>query len=164
MAAIAWRMQGERGEALRDLLMHPRVRAYARAELDVLSVIPRALFMGGRPPAATYHRGTYGAALAFAFTPAVAAEGLVFHLILGGGAVLLASRRRVDVLLELSEPVRIQRPFQEPIETRTLAVASDDPDGLIRMLLAPAPGSADGWTLAWTVELATLARDAAQPG
>ena len=33
------------------------------------------------------------------------------------GAVLLASRRRVDVLLELSEPVRIQRPFQEPIET-----------------------------------------------
>ena len=80
------------------------------------------------------------------------------------GVLLLASRRRVDVLLELSEPVRVQRPFHEPLETRTLGVASDDPEDLIRLLLAPAPRALEGWTLAWTLELAALARDAAQPG
>jgi hypothetical protein len=32
------------------------------------------------------------------------------------------------------------------------------------LLLAPAPAGIEAWSLAWTVELATLARDAAQPG
>lgn len=35
VAVAAWRVAGERGEVLRDLLMHPR----ARAELDVLTAL-----------------------------------------------------------------------------------------------------------------------------
>ena len=88
VVAAAWRLGGERGEAVRDLLMHPRIRAFCRAELDVLTALPRLLAVraGGRAaPGARYDRGTFGAALAFAFTPAVLAEAVALHLLAGGG-------------------------------------------------------------------------------
>lgn len=66
------------------------------------------------------------------------------------GTVLLASRRRVDVLIELSEPVRIQRPFHEPLTTRMLAVAGDDPDDLIARLSDTILGGSNEGGL-WTV-------------
>lgn len=85
------------------------------------------------------------------------------------GAVLLAVRHRVDVRLELSVPVRVQRPLHEPFETRLLAVASDDPQGLVEQLLAPAPArhvhaGAAGAGLLAGLDLAGFTRDAAQPG
>ena len=90
VAAIAWQVKGDRGEVVRDLLMHPRARACMRAELDVLCVVPRLLLMRPRSPGMAYHRGAYGAAIAFAFTPAVAADCVVFHLIVGGGRLAWA--------------------------------------------------------------------------
>lgn len=245
VAVVAWRLGGARGEAVRDLVMHPRVRAFCRAELDVLTALPR-LVLGGisglRTPGATYERGTFGLALALAFTPVIAAEGGVLHLLLGGGwvawvltaahvymllwlwgfalgprafphrvgartvvlragplyrvlvprpaivaaevgrervsssehgivqcdgAVLLPVRGRVDVWLELSEPVPVQRPLREPLLTRRLAVASDDPDRLVQRLLAPAldPARHAGLALgvAAVLDAGGLARDAAQP-
>lgn len=204
VAVVAFRLGGERGDALRDLLMHPRVRAYARAELDLLTVLPRLLF---RVPDGAYHRGTFGAALALALTPVVATEGVAAHLLLRGGwiawiataahvyaltwlwgfalgpvafphrpgmlrlgalyraaiplpvsavalrerapdglserdgTVYLAARRRVDVVFEFAEPVRVQRPFKDPLVTTRIAVAADDPDALIRMQLLPAPSA-----------------------
>jgi hypothetical protein len=206
VAVVAFRLGGERGDALRDLLMHPRARAYARAELDVLTVLPRLLL---RPPGGAYHRGTFGAALALAFTPVVLTEGVVLHLLLRGGwiawivtaahvyvliwlwgfalgplafphrpgmlrlgalyrasiplplsavarvervpdglserdgTVYLAARRRVDVVFEFAEPVRVQRPFKDPLVTTRIAVASDDPEALIRMQWLPASATAD---------------------
>jgi hypothetical protein len=246
LAVAARRVGGERGEALRDLIVHPRLRAWTRAEADVLTVLPRLLVarVRGRPPAGTsYARGAFGLALALAFTPAVVAEGAALHLLLGGSwvawavsaahlyalvwlwgaalgprafphrvgpraavlragslyrvlvprealaaacvrrervggddrwlvereeAVLLPVRGRVDVWLELSAPVRVQRPLHEPLETRRLAVASDDPEALVRLLLAPVPpcrapvrGKAAGLLVG--LDLAGLARDAAHP-
>lgn len=43
VAIAAWRLGGDRGDALRDLLMHPRLRAFGRAELDILTALPRLL-------------------------------------------------------------------------------------------------------------------------
>jgi hypothetical protein len=51
------------------------------------------------------------------------------------GAVLLAARHRVDLWLELSRPVEVQRPFHEPLVTRRIAVASDEPRQLAQRLL-----------------------------
>lgn len=250
VALVAWRLGGERGEAMRDLLMHPRARAFARAEVDIVCALPRLLAAGlthaGRAGTG-YAQGTFGLALALAFTPAVLAETLAMHLLLGDGviawvstalhaysliwlwsfalgprayphrvgarssvlragpmyrvvvprgaitsatarrarvagergfverdgAVLLPVRGRVDVWLELSEPVRVQRPLSEPCETRLIAVASDDPDGLVEQLLAPLPaatatrdvhaaGTAAG--LLAGLDFRGFARDAAQPG
>lgn len=79
----AWRVRGERGEALRDLLMHPRLRAFLRAEADVLLTLPRLLLRRRRAPDAFhYARGGDRLALAAAFTPAVLAEAVPFHLLL----------------------------------------------------------------------------------
>jgi hypothetical protein len=84
VALVAWRLGGPRGEALLDLLMHPRARAFARAELDVVTALPRLLLareVRRQQPGAAYDRGSFGYAQALAFTPPVAAEA-VFHLLL----------------------------------------------------------------------------------
>lgn len=243
IAIVAWRVGGPRGEALRDLLMHPRARAFARAELDIATALPRLLLAGPRGhrrPGVTYDRGTFGLALAIAFTPMVLAEAAAFHLLLGGGpiawvltgahaysllwlwgyalgprafphriaggravlrsgpmyrvsvppdaitavrtatervgegamhqrdgAVLLAARGRVDVWLQLAEPVIVQRPMREPLATTCLAIASDDPDRLVALLrgqLQPAePARRQGGFLLGALDGAALVRDAAQP-
>ncbi|MGI8902251.1 MAG: hypothetical protein ACR2IP_00975 [Solirubrobacteraceae bacterium] len=257
VAIAAWRLGGDRGEALRDLLMHPRLRAFGRAEFDIVTALPRLLLAhvlnarrgGGSGRAGLrYTRGTFGLALALAFTPVVVSEALVAHLLLGGGpeawvstalhaymliwmwsfalgprcyphrigartavlragpmyrvlvprsailsatehrerltgrhgllerdgdAVMLPVRGRVEVWLELSEPVRVQRPLHEPLYACRLAVASDDPQALIEQLLAPVPRARPtrdlhavdaGLGLLAAFDLAGLARDAAQPG
>ena len=250
LALVAWRVGGERGDALRDLVMHPRVRAFARAEFDILTALSRLLLArlgrggDGRSDGMTYARGTFGYALAFALTPTVASEALVMHLLLGDGVlawtltalhgymliwlwgfalgprayphrigaraavlragpmyrvvvprgailtatprrdripgerglverdeeVLLPVRGRVDVTLEFTQPLRVQRPLHEPLSTSRLAIASDDPDALIERLLAPTTAASP--TRARHVstpafglfDLAGLARDATQPG
>lgn len=250
VALLAWRLGGERGDAVRDLLMHPRGRALARTELDMVTALPRLLLArlsrAGRS-GSEYARGTFGLALALAFTPAILAETLAMHLLLGGGVVawvctglhayslvwlwsyclgprayphrigarasvlragpmyralvprgtivsatahrervprargfverdgtvLLPVRGRVDVWLEFSEPVRVQRPLHEPCETRRLAVASDDPQQLVEQLLAPLPApvatrrhhaAGAGPGLLAGLDLAGCTRDAAAPG
>jgi hypothetical protein len=85
VVVAALRVKGERGEALRDLLMHPRARAFLRAELDVLLTLPRvALGRRGRSPASfRYDRGGgERLAMAGAFTPAILAEAVPLHLLL----------------------------------------------------------------------------------
>lgn len=244
VAVVAWRLGGERGDAVRDLLMHPRARALLRAELDVVTVLPRLLF--ARPvrraaAGAGYHRGTAGLALGLALTPVLATEAAVLHLLLRGGvvawvatalhvyagiwlwgfalgarayphrvgarsavlrngplyrarvplqaiegaqartlrisdgsllierdgAVLLPSRGRVDVWLELAQPVRVQRPLHEPLVTRRIAVASDEPERLVERLLAPGESRAQDREAALGafafLELAGLVRDAGHP-
>jgi hypothetical protein len=247
LALVAWRVGGERGDALRDLLMHPRGRAFARAEFDILTALPRLLLVhlatGGDTARLTYARGTFGFALAFALTPMVVSEALVVHLLLGGGIVawaltalhgymliwlwgfalgpqayphrigartvvlragpmhrvrvprsailaatarrervpgerglvqrdgdvLLPVRGRVDVALELSAPVRVQRPLHEPLLTSRLAIASDDPDALVERLLAPVIATKPnrplhaGIPAFGLLDVAGVARDAAQP-
>jgi hypothetical protein len=248
VALVAWRLGGPRGEALRDLLMHPRVRAFARAEADVITAVPRLLVarcMRRGQAGGAYHRGSFGVAVGLAFTPAVLAEAVVVHLLLYGswvawamtglhaymllwlwgyalgprafphrigartavlrngpmyrvcvpmsaivaadarterigdkrglterdGVVLLPARGRVDVWLQLAEPVRIQRPLHEPVHTRRLAVASDDPERLAERLLAPSAaahgrrraGLGLGLGLLGALEAAGVVRDAAQP-
>jgi hypothetical protein len=246
VAVVAWRLRDERGEALRDLLMHPRGRAFARAEFDILSALPRLIVtVAGRRRTAgmSYDRGTFGLALALAFTPVVVAEAAALHLLLRGGVVawiatalhayallwlwgfflgprayphrvgartavlragpmyrvqlplsaitsavartervsgpnalterdggvLLAARGRVDVWLELAEPVKVQRPLHEPLAARRLAVASDDPDVLVAQLLGRrtarrTPGVEDGLGLLGGLDLVGLGRDVLQPG
>src|SRR5919107_882492 len=88
VAVLAWRLRDERGEALRDLLMHPRLRAFTRAELDILSALPRLIVAGigrRRQAGMSYHRGTFGLAMALAFTPVVVTEAAAVHLLLHGG-------------------------------------------------------------------------------
>lgn len=208
--AVAWRVPGERGEAVRDLIMHPRLRAFTRAEADVLLTVPR-LLLGRRPGRLSYHRGGDDGYLALACLPPVLAETVVVHLLIpegwlvavivnaglhlyaavwllglglgrrawphrvaggtltvrngplyratvpldavvsaepvheriaeGGlhvrdGEVLLPARRRVDVRLELSEPVRVARPLADPVWVTRLAIPSDDPAALIAALRA----------------------------
>jgi len=249
LTIAAWRMGGDRGDALRDLLMHPRARAFGRAELDILTAVPRLLLVratrSGRD-GLSYVRGTFGLALALAFTPVVMSEALALHLLLSGGwaawvldathaymllwlwgfalgplayphrvgartavlragpmyrvlvprsaivsatarqeriagerglvnregAVLLPVRGRVDVWLELSAPVRVQRALHEPLETRRLAVASDDPERLIEQLLAPMPATQSthdiygfdaGLGLLGVLDVAGLGRDTSSP-
>jgi hypothetical protein len=249
VAVVAWRLRDERGEALRDLLMHPRLRAFARAEFDILSAVPRlivAVARRRRQAGMSYDRGTFGLPMALAFTPVVVTEAAALHLLARGGivawiltvlhayallwlwgyslgprayphrigartavlrdgpmyrvalplsavasvtartervrdgsalterdgTVLLVARGRVDVWLELAEPVRVQRPFHEPLVTRRLAVASDDPDDLVERLLAPSSarvarrvGAIDGSLgLLAALDLVGLGRDAVQPG
>jgi hypothetical protein len=210
VAAVAWRLPGERGEAVRDLLMHPRLRAYTRAELDVLLTVPRLLARRTSPAAGmTYHRGGDDGYLALACVPPLLAESVVVHLLLphgwlvaqvvngavhlyaaawlvgiglgrrawphavrGGALVvrngalyraqiplgaivsaepareriaeggfhvrddeaLFPARRRVDVRIELAEPVRVARPLSDPVWATSIAVASDDPTAFIAAL------------------------------
>jgi hypothetical protein len=211
VAVHAWRLGGERGEALRDLLMHPRARALLRAERDVLLTLPRLLARrGGRagmPAALRYARGDQRLPIALALLVPVLAEGAVEHLLLphgwlylqlgltaahayavlwllawglgprawphavaggrlvvrggplyraevplahvssvsaarrrvtgesglvvDGDRVALPARGRVDVRIELSEPVRVQRPLGEPVAVRCLELASDDADAFV---------------------------------
>ena len=71
------------------------------------------------------------------------------------GEVLLPSRGRVELWLEFSEPVRVQRPLGEPISTTRVAVASDDPDALAVALLAPPRPELTGLAVLALAELAT---------
>jgi hypothetical protein len=85
------------------------------------------------------------------------------------GAVLLRARGRVDVWLELTEPVKVQRPFHEPLVTHRVAVASDDPDALVERLLAGSSerateGVYDSLGLLAAFDLAGLGRDVLQSG
>jgi hypothetical protein len=81
----AWRVRGERGEALRDLLMHPRARALMRTALDVVLTLPRLLLRGPAAPGLRYVHGDYGFALALAFVPPLLAEAAVVHLLVPAG-------------------------------------------------------------------------------
>ena len=87
VAVFAWRLGGERGDALRDLLMHPRARALMRAERDIVAALPLLALRGRGAPEQRYVRGSQGLPLAFAFTPPVLAEAVAAHLLLGGGVV-----------------------------------------------------------------------------
>lgn len=53
LTIAAWRMGGDRGDALRDLLMHPRARAFGRAELDILTAVPASCSSAPRSLAGT---------------------------------------------------------------------------------------------------------------
>jgi hypothetical protein len=210
--AVAWRLGGERGEAVRDLLMHPRARRYLRVEMRVCTAPAVALARLWRraPGEFSYHRGDDQPAIALAAVPMLLAEAAVVHLLLprgwiwvhlalavvhlycllwlfawaagsrlcphrvaagsllvrGGvlyesrvplvavvsaeirrrrvtdeaglvvddGAVLLPARRRVDIWLEFAEPVTVARPLGEPVSTRRLAFAADDPERLAALL------------------------------
>jgi hypothetical protein len=85
VAIFAWRLGGERGEAVRDLLMHPRARALMRAERDIVAALPLLVLRGRGAPAFRYTRGSQGLPLALAFTPPVLAEAVAAHLLIGGG-------------------------------------------------------------------------------
>jgi hypothetical protein len=92
VVVAALRVKGERGEALRDLIMHPRARAFLRAELDVLLTLPRVVIgrRGRVPRAFRYDRGGgERLALAAAFTPAILAEAVPVHLLLPEGWVVV---------------------------------------------------------------------------
>jgi hypothetical protein len=214
--AAAWRLGGERGESVRDLLMHPRARRYLRVELRVVAAPWLALArLRRRDPAEFgYHRGDYQPAIALAFAPALLAEAAVVHLLLPHGwlwaqlavaaghayallwlfawaagsralphrvtggcllvragvlyqarvpleavhavearrrrvgdeaalvldadAVLLPARHRVDLWLDLTAPVTVERPIGEPVVTRRLAIAADEPERLAAALLGDA--------------------------
>lgn len=91
VALVAWRIGGERGEAVRDLLMHPRVRRLVRAEVDVVLAIPRLALAAlvTRPPRALrYSRGDAGPLVAAALVPSVVAEALLVHLLIPSGWVV----------------------------------------------------------------------------
>jgi hypothetical protein len=215
VAVTAWRLGGERGEAVRDLVMHPRVRALLRTEVDVVLAVPWLVLRRRTVPAALrYSRGDFGPAIALALTPAMLVEAGIVHLLvpsgwlavhvasavahayalvwllgwgfgsrayphkivkaglhvrggtlyraqvplhaitaatprrerIGGeaglvvrdGVALLPVRGRVDVWLELDQPVLVQRPLADPVAVRGLALASDAPDELAGLLLAGA--------------------------
>jgi hypothetical protein len=220
VAVTAWRLGGARGEAVRDLLMHPRVRALLQTEVDIVLTLPRlaCAALHGRPPAPAlrYSRGDFRHAIALAMTPPVVVEGAIVHLLVPAGwiavhvvsavlhayalvwlfgwalgsrayphrvrrgaltarngalhvarvplasvtgatarrervageaglvvrdgAALLPARGRVDVWLELAAPVAVRRPLGEPIFVTRLAVASDDPAGLVTLALDPSAG------------------------
>ncbi len=62
---------GPRRRAARSV-MHPRLRAFGRAQLDILTAVPRLVLVrvmrAGRD-GVSYMRGTFGLVLALAFTP-----------------------------------------------------------------------------------------------
>ena len=62
-----------------------------------------------------------------AITPRRQAVGGTAGVVLRDGAALLPARRRVDVWLELSRPVTVERPLGEPVSVTRLALAADDP-------------------------------------
>ena len=244
-------MGGERGQAVLDLLMHPRARALMRAETDVVLAFPRVVLSAlvTRPARALcYSGGDHMPVLALAFTPPLVVEGAIVHLLVPGewllvhvvtaiahsyallwllswgfgsrayphrlgrralvarngplyracvpldavagavarreragttlgvpdglvlrdGAALLPSRGRVDVWLELDRPVLVKRPLGEPVAVTRIALASDDPDELVRRLAAaPAPVAPGDGRAALSalggLELAGGLRDVLQP-
>jgi hypothetical protein len=249
VAIAAWRLGGERGEAVRDLIMHPRARALLRTEIDVTLALPRlalARLHEAPPPALRYSRGDFGPAMALALTPAVLAEEVAVHLLMpsgwiaahvisallhgymliwligwglgsrayphrlrrgtltarngpfhradvpleavtcvtarrervGGeaglvlrddGTALVPARGRVDVWLELDRPVTVRRPLSGPVAVRRIALASDDPEALVRLVLAredePEPATRRGRLAAWlgAADAGDLLHDALQP-
>lgn len=50
---------------------------------------------------------------------------------LGDDGARLGAQGRVDLALSLSEPVAVERPFGEPFETTTIAIAADDPEAML---------------------------------
>ena len=86
VVGVAWRLGGERGEAVRDLLMHPRVRRYVRVEMRVLGMPFAAMARPWRcaPGEFSYHRGDERPAVALALLPMLFAEAAVVHLLLPG--------------------------------------------------------------------------------
>ena len=208
VVGVAWRLGGERGEAVRDLLMHPRVRRYVRVEMRVLGMPFAAMARPWRcaPGEFSYHRGDERPAVALALLPMLFAEAAVVHLLLPGswlwahlavaavhvygllwlfawaagprlrphriaggsllvrggvlhearvpldavtavavrrrsvggvagfsiddGAVLLPARRRVDLWLDLAQPIMVVRPLGPPVWTSRIAIAADEPGRL----------------------------------
>jgi hypothetical protein len=241
IAVYAWRLPGERGDALRDLLMHPRVRALLRAERDVVLTLPRMLLRRAPAAALRYQRGDQRLPVALALIVPLAAEGAVEHLLLPHGWVevqialaaahvymllwllawglgprawphalnrgrltvrggplyraevplavvsavtacrrrvpaelglvidgdraTLPSRGRVDVRIELAEPVRMLRVLGEPVDVRVLELASDDPDALVSAIRRGAlePGGARRSGAVGGFELAGPAAELAYP-
>jgi hypothetical protein len=74
--AVAWQLGGERGEAVRDLLMHPRARRYLRVEMRVCAAPAVALARLWRraPGEFSYHRGDDQPAIALAAVPLLLTE------------------------------------------------------------------------------------------
>jgi hypothetical protein len=66
VVAVAWRIGGERGEAVRDLLMHPMARRFLRVELRVVAAPFVALrrLVDPTPGEFGYHRGDNRLAIA----------------------------------------------------------------------------------------------------
>jgi len=77
----------------------------------------------------------------------------------GALVVALPARRRVDVLLELAEPVTVGRALAAPVETCRPAIAADDPELLAAASARPAlaQGSSPRRT-------ASISAGAARPG
>ena len=248
LALVASRLAGERREAILDVVMHPRARAFFRAELDVLLAVPRLVLtrLVSPPAALRYTSGHHGTAVALAFAPTIAAEALAAFLLIPpswvtihvasialhvygllwligwalgpaayphrvgrgvltarngplyrvrlpldaivaatarrervpgdrgllveGEVALLSARGRVDLWLELDREVSVQRPLGQAVTVRRLGLASDDPDTLARLLVAPARRDStearrDGFGgVIGALDLAGLAREATQPG
>lgn len=57
--------------------------------------------------------------------------------VLEGVTALLPARRRVDLWLDLSEPIVVTRPLGEPVRVRRLGLAADDPNALCAALRSP---------------------------
>jgi hypothetical protein len=215
VVALAWRLEGVRGDALRDLLMHPRARAFLRAERDVVLTLPllvaRTISRRRAPEAFRYAARGDRVPMALALTPVVVTEAVPVYLLLprewvsahlisvavhayaliwlwawalgprawphavrdatlvvrvgpfyraqvpltaireitverrrvanSHGALTteddracLAAGGRVDVMLQLATPVRIEQPLHEPVTMTQLALPSDDPDAFAREL------------------------------
>jgi hypothetical protein len=62
--------------------------------------------------------------------------------VLVDGVVALPARHRVDLWLELAEPVTISRPLAAPVRARRRAIAADEPALLVAALRAPRPHTA----------------------
>ena len=50
--------------------------------------------------------------------------------VLEGDTALLPARRRVDLWIDLTEPVTVTRPLGEPVQVRRIGLAADDPVAL----------------------------------
>jgi hypothetical protein len=84
-------------------------------------------------------------------------------LVVDGDRAALPARGRVDVRVELSEPVRVQRPLAEPVEVWCLELASDDADALVAAVRRGGLDGAPEGVLAvlGALELAGAARELA---
>jgi hypothetical protein len=86
-------------------------------------------------------------------------------LVIDGDRATLPSRGRVDVRIELAEPVRMLRVLGEPVDVRVLELASDDPDALVSAIRRGAlePGGARRSGAVGGFELAGPAAELAYP-
>lgn len=145
-------------DTLIDWLMRPRVRRVRRWSFMV--TVPVAVIVA-------HVFGVQQGALVIAARVAVAIAIAVVAVVQRDEGVLLAARGRVDVWLELTEPVAVQRPMHEPLYTTRLAVASDDPDRLVGLLLGHEPAAEpvrrSRARLLGALDGVGLVRDTAQP-